>query len=918
MKRISAEKEITYISNVIEKNIEYYEQIKDKGFLSENILAQLRNLIEDVAILINNRENNLSLDTQYDNISPSLDYLKGKSKYKFILDFYNFLKGTSSHYTPSEDGAEKLVAYYFRYICLTKKLLFMDYNIKIIKNIDKFPIYDDKSMKENYDIICRVVEQEKENTSKYIKGKFYVQKINTIYSNGDIYYEITLSKATDYKNKFEHITLYSKKYIPDNYSVNVSVLDKDVTLNIGKSRIKIINDYKVAIRVCELKNIFLFLGENRQFGESYREYRNLMSYLTDTQDTITNYLCMNNEDYIRIKTQLQEGADNHNITEMLDKIRDIIINNRKGHNVLRYLTTNMENIVIRDQKSDNTNFVFQELYLLPQSGMFDSMPYAMSLFKHNISWHHLIKSIDMYNKDEELLYNLVKNNIENENILYTPIQDINCFNNIPELIERFNRRLLRIKSRSENLLKIENGMIYIESYEKETIEIISLIKQYSERYNLDLKNEIDLYKLFEFKEDISKDKEEILQKVFKTSSVAFIYGPAGTGKTKMIEILADALKNHKKCFIANTNTAVTNMKNRIGGIKNSAFSTIANYIKNEYIECDILFIDECSMVSNTDMIKILRKQEYQAIILVGDIYQIESIKYGNWFQFCNKYFNDDIVYNLKDTHRTSDIDLMELWESVRFNNKKAINILSNQEYTQPLSKEIFDKTSSDEVILCLNYDGMYGINNINRVKQQLNPNKEYNFGIDTYKVEDPILFNDCPRFNNFLYNNLKGIIKNIEEDKNNNCMWFTIEVDKDSINELFTPFDVELLDSEILGKVNIRFKVNEYIDKEDDENEYDHIIPFNLSYAISIHKAQGLEYDSVKIVITSNIEDRITKNIFYTAITRAKSKLKIYWNSDSQTKIFDNFDKRENSRDLAIIRQKINKRESEQNNFNIF
>ena len=51
MKRISAEKEIRYISNVIEKNIEYYEIIKDKGFLSENILSQLRNLIEDVAIL---------------------------------------------------------------------------------------------------------------------------------------------------------------------------------------------------------------------------------------------------------------------------------------------------------------------------------------------------------------------------------------------------------------------------------------------------------------------------------------------------------------------------------------------------------------------------------------------------------------------------------------------------------------------------------------------------------------------------------------------------------------------------------------------------------------------------------------------------------------------------------------------------
>ena len=156
MKRISAEKEIMYISNVIEKNIEYYEKIKDKGFLSENILSQLRNMIEDVAILINNRENNQNLDTQYENIHPSLEFLKGKSKYKFILDFYDFLKGTSSHYTPSEDGAEKLVSYYFRYICLTKKLLNDDYNIEIINNIEKFPIYDDKSMKENYDLICRI------------------------------------------------------------------------------------------------------------------------------------------------------------------------------------------------------------------------------------------------------------------------------------------------------------------------------------------------------------------------------------------------------------------------------------------------------------------------------------------------------------------------------------------------------------------------------------------------------------------------------------------------------------------------------------------------------------------------------------------------------------------------------------------
>lgn len=100
-------------------------------------------------------------------------------------------------------------------------------------------------------------------------------------------------------------------------------------------------------------------------------------------------------------------------------------------------------------------------------------------------------------------------------------------------------------------------------------------------------------------------------------------------------------------------------------------------------------------------------------------------------------------------------------------------------------------------------------------------------------------------------------------------------------------------------------RLEKELDKNDDENEYDHIIPFNLAYAISIHKAQGLEYDSVKIVITSNIEDRITKNIFYTAITRTKNKLKVYWNSATQEKIFDSFDKKESKRDLGILNQKI-------------
>ena len=232
---------------------------------------------------------------------------------------------------------------------------------------------------------------------------------------------------------------------------------------------------------------------------------------------------------------------------------------------------------------------------------------------------------------------------------------------------------------------------------------------------------------------------------------------------------------------------------------------------------------------------------------------------------------------------------------------QAYNKICNKEYSLPIDEFDFESASDDEIILCLNYDGLYGINNINKLLQEKNSNEAYNIGVDTFKVDDPIVFNDCPRFRN-LYNNLKGKIKNIELDDENDRVWFTILVEEMLLDY---PFNYEILEY-IDGKTLIKFYVNNFKDTNEDESEYDHIIPFNLAYAISIHKAQGLEYESVKIIITSNVEDKITKNIFYTALTRTKKYLKIYWSSESQLKIFDQIKKRNNSRDITILKQKIN------------
>lgn len=84
------------------------------------------------------------------------------------------------------------------------------------------------------------------------------------------------------------------------------------------------------------------------------------------------------------------------------------------------------------------------------------------------------------------------------------------------------------------------------------------------------------------------------------------------------------------------------------------------------------------------------------------------------------------------------------------------------------------------------------------------------------------------------------------------------------------------------------------------------VVPFQVAYGVSIHKAQGLEYKSVKVVITDEVEEMISHNIFYTAITRAREKLKIYWTPETEHKILSGLEKRTNGKDAGLLKSKYN------------
>ena len=116
-------------------------------------------------------------------------------------------------------------------------------------------------------------------------------------------------------------------------------------------------------------------------------------------------------------------------------------------------------------------------------------------------------------------------------------------------------------------------------------------------------------------------------------------------------------------------------------------------------------------------------------------------------------------------------------------------------------------------------------------------------------------------------------------------------------------WDIEDVDLDLVHNTSEKSVIGFWVyanDDEDGEDDFNSVVPFQIAYAVSIHKAQGLEYDSVKIVIIEDIDELITHNIFYTAITRAKDKLKIFWSQESQTRVLKSFN-RTNKKNEATI-----------------
>lgn len=923
----SIDDSIRKIDNVICRHLDSIED-SSRGAMSQDILEQLMKFVNH--IMLKFYANGSDIPINEENIAKAVEFAQINSELYTLYRFRNYLQIVTTQYTLDEDGSERLMLKYYQYLLEAKNLLSHYYGIEVLHNIEKFPLHLDDTLQKYYKKISEKIERHPAALHTDSKDKYYIQKIKPLFVNRKIYYEITFTPIDDRKNKSKsnRVIAFTKLPIKSNYASKFHLIQETIEI-LGKTMpIIIIDGWEVSIRDCEFQNfISLIKGEKKRVP--YPEQRLICEFLTKKKFTLTDLMDFPDKAYDRITLEWKNNLKSSAFIPILDYCRNLIRNGRNGQNVLRYLLYNMNNVIIKNQYSSGYYSKYYEewinagnshlsgLYLANGCKQFDSLPFNRSPVGHNPKLGAVFDCIPCKDKRPELFARFIRNNTEGKGQLFTDIDELSNFSDYKRLIEKYNDSLW-LGHRPTSDLMLEHNQVFINDYKLDTCKVIEKLQELAESGIENYSDDVDFWLLFDDYEIDCDEKKDIIRRIFSESRVGVIYGSAGVGKSTLINHVSHYLNDAEKLYLTQTNPAKENLMRKIDAEK-TTFSTIESFKHqgSPFAEYKLLVIDECSTVSNKDMVEILLKANFEMLLLVGDTYQIDAIQFGNWFSVLKSFLPECAVFELTKPHRTQDPYLLELWDKVRHMEETAKKTIERESYSLKVDETLLSSLESGEAILCLNYDGLYGINNINRFLQESNPNPAVTWDIQQYKIGDPILFLDSDRFRPDIHNNMKGIIQGVEiidagtiEER----IQFDVEIPKeiDESDAMFRDFQLlECYEGE--EKSLIRFYVHKLksVDEDGDDQNSRTIVPFQVAYAVSIHKAQGLEYNSVKIVITDEVEELVTHNIFYTAITRTREKLRIYWTPEVEEKVIKRIKPRDISKDVKLLKKYLTGKSSE-------
>ena len=392
--------QIQQADQVICQNIELLGD--QRTLLSQNVLSQLRNLVEGIVVYLH--KGSSDADFNYSAVEPGLAFVRGKAKLNFLGKFHKLVQKSSSHFTMDGDTSERLMLKYYEYLHRTRSLLRDQFGIAVLTNLEAFPVNLDPSLREYHEkIAARIGAARSTDLNHCPSDRYYIHKTRPFFLGERIYYEVTFYRAVNKVSKFDRIIAFTDIDINDKYA-SMLTLQRDSIEVLGRTMpITIIRRWEVSIRPCEFNNFALLLGFAIKVQTKSAEYRYLMSCLTEGGDGLLEFVDMSDERYAAVRAAGTAGGVKPQIFPMLDSVRRIVRSAAPGHNVLRYLLLRMHNQILKSQYDRTGCGLLSGLKLRYGCTPFDTMPFCTSLPGHNPRYWDIVESLDVANRNHELL-----------------------------------------------------------------------------------------------------------------------------------------------------------------------------------------------------------------------------------------------------------------------------------------------------------------------------------------------------------------------------------------------------------------------------------------------------------------------------------------------------------------------------------
>ena len=419
-------------------------------------------------------------------------------------------------------------------------------------------------------------------------------------------------------------------------------------------------------------------------------------------------------------------------------------------------------------------------------------------------------------------------------------------------------------------------------------------------YNAEIKCKDKILKLNEIKSSFSRDDVKEALKYVKdlvgleytplqedaiinclSNKLSIITGGPGTGKStilrgillcyaKLLDISpTDEIFSYKVCMVAPTGRAAKRMTDATNHKATTIHKALGyNYTdsfsrdENNPLNASLLIVDEASMLDISLASSLFRALPNKCqVILIGDSNQLPSVGPGNV---------------LADLINTSIFKTTTLTQIMRQAKDSDIIALSNMVLQERINYSIlskkneiffYDRDAKDTIegifkildnfiskggdlqneieILAPMYAGVAGIDAINQAIQE------------RYNHEEKMIVRDNKVFK--------------KNDK-------VLQLKNDSILDIMNGdigkiIDIVKSDEKDALLIDFDGRVVTYMASDLDN--------LSLAYAISVHKAQGSEFDNVILPVLPSYQIMLRKKLLYTAITRAKKKLIIIGKIDS-------------------------------------